>query len=42
MKSVVQNIMAGVAAFLVVAGVAAGGIRLMKIQLVERDRKSVV
>lgn len=35
MKSVVQNIMAGVAAFLVVAGVAAGGIRLMKIQLVE-------
>lgn len=35
MKSVVQNVMAGVAAFLVVAGVAAGGIRLMKIQLVE-------
>lgn len=35
MKSVVQNIMAGIAAFLVVAGVAAGGIRLMKIQLVE-------
>lgn len=35
MKSVVQNVMSGVAAFLVVAGVAACGIRLMKIQLVE-------